>query len=203
MNPSVKDIQNVLPQTQCKECGFNGCLPYAQALQTNQAAINLCVPGGVNTLQALGRLLQKDPTPYLEEMQLKARPPQLASIDESSCIGCTKCIQACPVDAIFGASKQMHVIIEQDCTGCGLCVEPCPVDCITLLPLKENNFDPQVAKLHYEQKQQRQLREKQKQEALFNEKRKLRANTTSAQTEKEAKKAYILAAIERSKQKKS
>ena len=203
MNPSVKDIQNLLPQTQCKECGFNGCLPYAQALHAKQTTINLCPPGGVKTLKALGALLQQDPTPYLKEMQQKTRPPQVAIIEEASCIGCTKCIQACPVDAIIGAAKHMHVIINQDCTGCGLCVEPCPVDCITLLPLEETCYDPQLAKLHHEQKQQRLLREKQQQEALFKEKRKLRANSASAQTEKEAKKAYILGAIHRIKQKKS
>ena len=128
-------INNLLPQTQCRLCGYNGCRPYANALAQGEASINLCLPGGIETLKKLGEILNKDPTPYLEEMEHKQKPPQRAIIREDECIGCTKCIQACPVDAIMGSNKTMHTIIEKDCTGCELCIEPCPVDCIDLISL--------------------------------------------------------------------
>jgi Na+-translocating ferredoxin:NAD+ oxidoreductase subunit B len=203
MNPTVDHINALLPQTQCGECGFNGCLPYAQALQAQLAPINLCPPGGINTLNALSKLLNQSAAPYLNEMQSKTRSPQLAKIDESSCIGCTKCIQACPVDAIVGAQKHMHIIINQDCTGCGLCVEPCPVDCIELLPLQQTHYDPQQAKRQYEHKQQRMLRDKHAKELNYQEKRTLNASSDSTLAEKQAKKAYILEALQRIQQKKS
>ena len=134
MNPEL--INELLPQTQCGECDYKGCKPYAEAIARGEASINRCAPGGVKTLKALGELLHIDPTPYLEEIKQKYRPPSVAWIEESLCIGCTKCIQACPVDAIVGTGKLMHTIISDECTGCGLCIEPCPMDCIrtTLLP---------------------------------------------------------------------
>lgn len=202
MNPSIDAINALLPQTQCGECGFNGCLPYAQALHTKLAPINLCPPGGIPTLNALGKLLHLDTASFLDEMESKTRAPQLAKIDESNCIGCTKCIQACPVDAIVGAPKQMHVIINQDCTGCGLCVEPCPVDCIELLPLQQTSYDPPRAKQQHEIKQQRLLREQQVKDRQFQEKRTLNANADSTIAEKEAKRTYILEALQRAQQKK-
>src|SRR5262245_47873183 len=125
---SVEEIDAVLPQTQCGECGYPGCLPYAQALAHGLASIHQCPPGGVATLQALGKLCEVDAAPYLEEMEKKTRMPSVARIREAECIGCTKCIQACPVDAIIGSAKRMHAILEQECTGCGLCLPPCPVD---------------------------------------------------------------------------
>jgi electron transport complex protein RnfB len=133
--PTSAQIDAVLPQTQCGLCGFNGCQPYADALANNAAEINLCPPGGVSGLLALGELLQRDATPFITEMAAKAKPLQRAVIREAECIGCTKCIAACPVDAILGAGKQMHTVIAIECTGCELCIAPCPVDCIDLVPL--------------------------------------------------------------------
>ena len=124
----IDDIDLVLPQTQCEECGFPGCKPYAQALAAGTTTIDKCPPGGVDTVKALAKLLNQDPSPYIEQAKAKQRTPAVARIREQECIGCTKCIQACPVDAIIGGSKHMHVVIEHECTGCQLCVAPCPVD---------------------------------------------------------------------------
>lgn len=132
MATTVDAIDDILPQTQCGLCGYNGCRPYAAAIAAQQAPINLCPPGGVDTLQALAKLTNQDATPYLADMQQKALPRQVAKVQEDLCIGCTKCIQVCPVDAIIGAKKQMHSIIADECTGCGLCLPPCPMDCIDL-----------------------------------------------------------------------
>jgi electron transport complex protein RnfB len=136
---TAKDIDTLLPQTQCGLCGYKGCMPYATALANQEATINLCPPGGVEGLVALGKLLQVDPSDYILEMETKAKPPLLAVIREAECIGCTKCIQACPVDAILGGSKQMHTVIADECTGCELCVEPCPVDCIDMVVQPERD----------------------------------------------------------------
>ncbi|MCS2609350.1 RnfABCDGE type electron transport complex subunit B [Halomonas sp. wenzhen-202101] len=125
----IDAVDAALPQTQCGKCGFNGCRPYAEAIAKGEP-INRCPPGGVATLYQLAKLTGQAPLPLEQPAQL----PMLASIREAECIGCTKCIQACPVDAILGAAKQMHTVIETECTGCELCVAPCPVDCIDLLP---------------------------------------------------------------------
>jgi electron transport complex protein RnfB len=132
---TITTIDAILPQTQCGLCSYGACQPYATALVENGAAINLCPPGGVETLLKLGELLHQDPTPYLEEMRQKTKMPTRAVIREDECIGCTKCIQVCPVDAIIGASKQMHSIIADECTGCDLCLAPCPMDCIDMIPI--------------------------------------------------------------------
>lgn len=110
-------------------------MPYAEAMAYENAPINLCPPGGVKILKKLGELLQQDPTPFIAEMEQKARPNMLAVVREAECIGCTKCIQACPVDAILGSAKQMHAVITAECTGCELCVPACPVDCIDMMTL--------------------------------------------------------------------
>src|SRR5262249_38949320 len=112
----IESINSLLPQTQCGDCTYTGCLPYAKAMQEGIAPLNLCLPGGLNTLKKLGRLFQQDINHLIEEMQLKTKPKRLAVIREEECIGCTKCIQACPVDAIFGSSKQMHTVIASECT---------------------------------------------------------------------------------------
>lgn len=127
--PTAAQINALLPQTQCRECGFSGCLPYAQALAEQQAPINLCAPGGAIVIHDLAELLGQPEIP-----PAKTQAPALAWIDEAICIGCTACIRACPVDAIMGASKQMHTVLADECTGCGLCVAPCPVDCIYMRP---------------------------------------------------------------------
>ncbi len=133
-DPVVDKIDALLPQTQCGQCGFAGCRPYAEAMAAGEVDINRCPPGGETTIIALADLLGRDPKPLDEEVGAE-KPKMVAVIDEDWCIGCTLCIQACPVDAIVGASKQMHTVIEAECTGCELCIEPCPVDCITMEPV--------------------------------------------------------------------
>ncbi|MEX2131469.1 MAG: electron transport complex subunit RsxB [Pseudohongiellaceae bacterium] len=127
----IRQVNALLPQTQCGQCGFAGCRPYARAI-INGTAINKCPPGGQSAINALASLLKVTPMP-LDPAHGQFAPRQLAVIREAECIGCTKCIQACPVDAILGAAKQMHTVIAAECTGCDLCVEPCPVDCIDMV----------------------------------------------------------------------
>jgi electron transport complex protein RnfB len=133
--PSLADrIDALLPQTQCRRCTFEGCRPYAEAIAQGTADINQCPPGGERTAIALARLMGVNPKPVGKEYGVVPDYPAVAVIDESTCIGCTKCIQACPVDAIIGASRHMHTVIAADCTGCELCIPPCPVDCIEMRP---------------------------------------------------------------------
>lgn len=132
----VECIDAVLPQTQCGQCGYPGCLPYATALANDQADINRCPPGGDEGIHKLADLLGKPYKPF-EQDAPQPKPRAVAVIDESTCIGCTLCLQVCPVDAILGAAKQMHTIIASECTGCELCIAPCPVDCISMEPLPE------------------------------------------------------------------
>jgi len=129
----VAAIDAWLPQTQCTQCGYPRCLDYARALASGEAGINQCPPGGQATIDGLARLLGR-PTQVLNPAFGEHRPRTVARIDEPRCIGCTLCIQACPVDAIVGAGKRMHTVIAAECTGCELCLPPCPVDCIELLP---------------------------------------------------------------------
>ena len=130
---TADQIDALLPQTQCTQCGYEGCRPYAQAIASNNEAINRCPPGGQSGVQALATLLQLPEIPLDPECGEPA-PLVLAVIDEVHCIGCTLCIQACPVDAIVGANKKMHTVVPDLCTGCKLCLPPCPVDCISLHP---------------------------------------------------------------------
>jgi len=127
-------IDALLPQTQCGQCGYAGCLPYAEAIARGEALINQCPPGGEATIRALADLLGEEVQP-LDPARGAMGEPQIVRIEESLCIGCVKCIQACPVDAIVGAPKQMHTVIAAACTGCALCIPPCPVDCIVTVPL--------------------------------------------------------------------
>ncbi len=131
-DPIVEQIDQLLPQTQCAQCGYPGCRPYAQAIASGEAEINQCPPGGQSTVDALAGLLNVDPIP-LDTDRGEPGSPSVAIIDEDRCIGCTLCIQACPVDAILGASRYMHTVISDECTGCELCIAPCPVDCISLV----------------------------------------------------------------------
>jgi electron transport complex protein RnfB len=126
----VDQVNDLLPQTQCAQCGYPGCRPYAAAVVDGSAGINLCPPGGDSTVRRLARLLGKEVLPLAAAIE-----PSVAVIDESACIGCYHCRNACPVDAIVGAPHFMHTVIESECTGCELCVAPCPVDCITMRPL--------------------------------------------------------------------
>lgn len=129
----IERIDRLLPQTQCGQCGFEGCRPYAEALARGEAGIDHCPPGGDAGAHALAMLLGVDAKPY-DRTRGEYQPAIVAMIVEDDCIGCTKCIQACPVDAIIGASKLMHTVIASLCTGCELCVPPCPVDCIVMQP---------------------------------------------------------------------
>ena len=134
MNVSVESIDALLPQTQCTRCGYPGCLPYAHAIQNGEADINQCPPGGTETIVALSRLTGRALAPLNHENGIEAAPV-VAFIDEDRCIGCTKCLPPCPVDAIVGAPRRMHTVVAELCTGCELCVAPCPVDCILMIPL--------------------------------------------------------------------
>jgi electron transport complex protein RnfB len=129
----IERIDSILPQTQCRQCGFHGCMPYAEAIAASSASINQCPPGGEAGIQQLADLLGINPIP-LNAANGVTKPKAVALIDEQDCIGCTLCIDACPVDAIVGAAKQMHTVIEAECTGCELCLAPCPVDCIRMTP---------------------------------------------------------------------
>ncbi len=133
-DPIVDQIDALLPQTQCGQCGYPGCRPYAEALADGDE-INKCAPGGDATIKQLAELLGREVKP-LSEAHAEAPVKRVAFIREAECIGCTKCIQACPVDAIHGAPKMMHTIITAECTGCDLCVAPCPVDCIEMRPVE-------------------------------------------------------------------
>jgi len=135
-DPIIEKIDSILPQTQCGQCGYPGCKPYATAIASGDADINQCPPGGEDGIHKLADLLGVDFKPLNEEHGVP-KPKSVAIIDEKTCIGCTLCIQACPVDAILGSAKHMHTIIEKECTGCELCLPPCPVDCIDMVPIKE------------------------------------------------------------------
>lgn len=132
-DPLVEQLDALLPQTQCGQCGYPGCKPYAEAV-ANGEAINKCAPGGEDTIKKIADLMGVE-APSLDESHAVDNSPKVAFIIEEDCIGCTKCIQACPVDAIIGTTKQMHTIITDECTGCDLCVAPCPVDCIEMRPV--------------------------------------------------------------------
>lgn len=130
----IEAIERLLPQTQCGDCGFDGCQPYAEALVQHKADVNRCLPGGNETIKDLAMFLGTEIKPlYISNNKESKDTNLLALIDEAVCIGCVKCIAACPVDAIIGAPKQMHSIINQYCTGCELCIAPCPVDCISMV----------------------------------------------------------------------
>jgi Na+-translocating ferredoxin:NAD+ oxidoreductase subunit B len=189
-----EQIDQLLPQTQCGLCGYGGCMPYAEAMVFEKAAINLCPPGGVKTMQALGGLLQQDASPYLADMAEKTKAKTLAYIREAECIGCMKCINVCPVDAILGSAKHMHTVIADECTGCDLCVPACPVDCIDLLNpaslLQDEKTKADHARKRFNAREQRLAQEK----AV---KKSLRLDDTVLN-----KRNYIQEAIERAKAKK-
>jgi electron transport complex protein RnfB len=150
-------IDAILPQTQCEQCGYHGCLPYAEAIARGEAPINQCPPGGSAGIEKLAALLNRPVLPLNHDHGVE-KPRTLAHIVEADCIGCTKCIQVCPVDAIVGASKLMHTVIADDCTGCELCVPACPVDCIVLLPMPAAQIDTShadAAREHFNRREAR------------------------------------------------
>jgi electron transport complex protein RnfB len=167
MNHLVDHIDALLPQTQCEQCGYHGCRPYAEAIARGEAQINQCPPGGAAGIAKLAELLQCAPLPLNHEHGVE-KPRTLARIVEADCIGCTKCIQACPVDAIIGAAKLMHTVIVDDCTGCELCVPACPVDCIVLEPMPMAQMDQShadAARRHFQRREARQANERAQREA--------------------------------------
>jgi Na+-translocating ferredoxin:NAD+ oxidoreductase subunit B len=125
-------IEHLLPRIQCAQCGYSGCRPYAEAIASGEAPINLCPPGGAETVQALANLLGTEPLPVDRSLG-NASMEKVAFIDEQVCIGCNLCARACPVDAIAGIPQMMHTVLTAHCTGCELCVSPCPVDCIAMV----------------------------------------------------------------------
>lgn len=134
-NPVADKIDTLLPQSQCGQCGFPGCRPYAEAVAIGEALINACPPGGEDAMQAMAEMLGVEPM-SMDDDGAGEKVVGVAVIDEQECIGCTMCIKACPVDAILGTTRQMHSVILSECTGCELCIEPCPVDCITIEPIE-------------------------------------------------------------------
>lgn len=202
----IDDIDRVLPQTQCGECSYGGCRPYANAIVTQNEKINRCPPGGVTTLKALSALTQQDCSPYLDEITKNTRPPALAIINETECIGCTKCIQACPVDAIIGSAKSMHTIIAMECTGCGLCIPPCPVDCIDLKTLSAFEFDKDKSRQRFHARIARRERDDQRKAQKHAKAVALTAKTPNelaSEAERQAKRDFIQEAIARAKAKKN
>jgi electron transport complex protein RnfB len=162
----IDRIDAVLPQTQCEQCGYHGCRPYAEAIARGQAPINQCPPGGVAGIEKLAALLHTPVLP-LDPAHGVEKPRMLARIVEADCIGCTKCIQACPVDAIVGASKLMHAVLADDCTGCELCVPACPVDCIVLEPMPPAQIDAahaDAARIHFQRRESRLERQRRERE---------------------------------------
>ncbi len=167
MTPIADRIDAILPQTQCEQCGYHGCRPYAEAIARGEAEINQCPPGGAAGIAKLAALLQRPLLPLNSAHGIE-KPRALARIVEADCIGCTKCIQACPVDAIIGASKLMHTVIADDCTGCELCVPACPVDCIVLEPMPAAQLDiahADAAREHFQRREARLARQRAEQAA--------------------------------------
>lgn len=157
----VNRIDALLPQTQCTRCGYPACRPYAEAIADGLADIDQCPPGGDDGVVSLAQLLAVAAKPLNPEFGVEA-PPTVVIIDEEICIGCTKCIAACPVDAIVGTGKRMHTVIASECTGCELCIPPCPVDCIAIVPIATEPLNrdgvmarAELARQRYEAREQR------------------------------------------------
>ncbi|AOJ92293.1 electron transport complex subunit RsxB [Burkholderia multivorans] len=213
-------IEDLLPQTQCTKCGYNGCRPYAEAIAAGEANYNQCPPGGAEGIARLANLLGKPVIP-LNPVNGTEHPRAVAFIDENLCIGCTLCMQACPVDAIVGAPKQMHTIVASLCTGCDLCVPPCPVDCIAMVPVtgERTGWDAwtqeqaDAARERHDRRLARQRRERDAAEARAAARRAASATATQPATAPAAappaaddadakKRAIIAAALERARKKK-
>ncbi|HSH73630.1 MAG TPA: electron transport complex subunit RsxB [Methylophilaceae bacterium] len=201
----IASIDAILPQTQCQQCGYAGCKPYAAAIAAGEADINQCPPGGDDGIYALADLLSVEYKP-LNPQHGQYKPKALAVIDENLCIGCTLCIQACPVDAILGAAKQMHTVIASECTGCELCLAPCPVDCISMESLEAEplilNTAADLARERHIFRLFRLERDKQE-HSQRRAQRTANASTAGNPAADAAKKAAIAAAMARVKAQKS
>ncbi len=195
----AEQIDALLPQTQCTKCGYGGCLPFARAVAAGVADINQCPPGGAAGVRKLAALLQRVAKP-LDPANGAERRRAVAFIDEARCIGCTLCIQACPVDAIVGAARRMHTVIAELCTGCDLCVPPCPVDCIAMLPVPEaqarwTRAMADAARARFQFRSLRLAREQAERALRLARK----AEEKLGQPMPDAKRAVILAALERAR----
>ncbi len=192
-------IDALLPQTQCTKCGYPACRPYAEAIAAGEADINRCPPGGAAGIRKLAALLGRETVP-LDPSRGTERPHHVAAIDEARCIGCTLCIQACPVDAIVGAAKLMHTVVTELCSGCDLCLAACPVDCIEMRPATgaEAIWDPAragAARERFERRESRLAREREER----SDRLAARALKTKGATDSGTKRAIIQAAIERAR----
>ena len=210
-------IEDILPQTQCTKCGYPACRPYAEAIASGAAVINQCPPGGAEGVRRLAQLLGKPAMPINPANGLERSRP-VAVIDEALCIGCTLCTQACPVDAIVGAAKQMHTVLPDHCTGCDLCVAPCPVDCIAMVNVTGirtgwdawSQAQADAARTRHDFRTERLRREKAENDARLAAKANAKLKSVEAevtitvqeQAEQARKKAIIQAAIARAQQKK-
>jgi len=182
----IAQIDALLPQTQCRQCGYDGCKPYATALACGEANINQCPPGGETGIHALADLLQRPYQP-LNPAHGITKAKAVAVIDEKTCIGCTLCISACPVDAILGASKRMHTVISQECTGCELCLPPCPVDCISMQTvagrdMAMNATEAELARRRHTQRLNRQALEKRNKAQTYHERPTIHTGTMHTET---------------------
>ena len=203
----VARIDAVLPQTQCTKCGQPGCRPYAEAIAAGQAEINQCPPGGQAGVAKIARVTGRDPLP-LNPVHGIEQPVRVAVIDETLCIGCTLCIQACPVDAIVGATRRMHTVLADWCTGCDLCVPPCPMDCIAMVPVAPprawSQADADTARHRHAQRNARLIRVRTDNEARLAAKAvakldELDGRDDLARAQIEQKKAVVQAAIDRAR----
>ncbi|HBZ30821.1 MAG TPA: electron transport complex subunit RsxB [Nitrosomonas nitrosa] len=201
----IEQIDAILPQTQCGQCGYSGCLPYATAIAEGNADINQCPPGDAEGIRKLAALLGVAFKP-LNTLHGVPKPKSVAFINEEQCIGCTFCLQACPVDAIVGAAKQMHTILAAECTGCERCVAPCPVDCISMIPaepypasdaqeMKQKAADR--ARIRHQSRLQRLVREKQQQAQKLAQKSQVVDDFASETGKADLKKTAIQAAMAR------
>jgi len=210
---TADQIEDLLPQTQCTKCGYAGCRPYAEAIAAGQAQINQCPPGGMQGVERLSALTGRPVIP-INPVNGMERPRAVAWIDEQLCIGCTLCIQACPVDAIVGAAKLMHTVVPELCTGCDLCVAPCPVDCIVMYPETEttgwnawSQEQADAARARHNFRAARLKREQEENDARLAAKAVAKLQAVTAEetstpeelAEKERKRAIIAAAMERAR----
>lgn len=224
-NDLTDRLEDALPQTQCTKCGYPDCRAYAEAMAIGSALPNRCPPGGVKGITRLSKILTPiypqdafELHPTIDPDCGKERPRPVALIDPKKCIGCTLCIQACPVDAIVGASKQMHIVLTEWCTGCDLCIPPCPVDCISMIDVTESKtgwdaWTPELAEVsrqRYHNREQRLDREIKDNDERLAKKAAAKLAAVNAEqplsdearVEQERKRAIIAAAIARAQAKK-